>query len=61
VLTLTRELGVNRAGVDVILRMRRRLELLQEEMEEMMQYLEEDMRHRFEIKIRRTFFEEEEE
>lgn len=58
ILSLTKELGVNRAGVDIILRMRRRLELLQSEMEEMMDYLESDVRRRFERRFRRLFKEE---
>ena len=59
ILSLTRELGVNKAGVDIILRMRHRLEALHKEMEEMMQFLEEDMRHDFEKRIKKAFFEEE--
>ena len=61
VIGLTREMGVNRAGVEVILRMRRRLDLLQDEVEEMLHALDEDMRHEFHERIRRIFFEEEEE
>lgn len=53
IVRLTRELGVNRSGVDIILRMRHRLECLQEEMEEMMRYLEADIRDRFEKRLRR--------
>ena len=59
VLNLTRELGVNRAGVDIILRMRHRLEALQQEVEEMMDFLEDATRRDFEKKIRRLFLEEE--
>src|SRR5512134_2631570 len=44
VLQLTRELGVNRAGVDIILRMRHRMEVLQQEMEEMMGFLDDEIR-----------------
>ncbi len=58
ILNLTKELGVNRAGVDIILRMRRRLELMQREMEEMMEYLDSDVRRRFERRLRRLFGEE---
>jgi len=58
ILNLTKELGVNRAGVDIILRMRRRLELLQREMEDMMDHLESDVRRRFERRLRRLFEEE---
>lgn len=59
ILRLTRTLGVNRAGVDIILRMRRRLENLQAEVEEMMQLLDTSHRHDFERKIRKIFLEEE--
>jgi MerR family transcriptional regulator/heat shock protein HspR len=58
ILRLTRELGVNRAGVDIILRMRHRLEVLHHEMDEMMQFLEDDLRNDFRRKLRRLFFEE---
>ena len=52
ILNLTKELGVNRAGVDIILRMRRRYEALQGEMEQMMDYLESDIRKEFRKRIR---------
>ena len=55
VLELTRNLGVNRAGVDIILRMRHRLESLQGEMERMMDYLESDTRKSFQQKIEKIF------
>jgi len=42
VLRLTRELGVNLAGVEVILSMRERLEKLQEEMEQSMEKMREE-------------------
>ena len=58
IVELTRGMGVNRAGVDIILRMRQRLECLQTEIEEMMQFLEEGRRHGFEEKIRKIFIEE---
>lgn len=58
ILNLTKELGVNRAGVDIILRMRRRFEALQREMEEMMEYLESDIRKEFRKRIREVFREE---
>jgi len=60
ILSLTRELGVNRAGVDIILRMRHRLEALHREVEDMMLALDENMKHDFEDRIRKVFFEEEE-
>jgi MerR family transcriptional regulator/heat shock protein HspR len=58
ILQLTRELGVNRAGVDIILRLRRRMEILQHEMEEMMDLLEDEMRSDFKERIRKAFKEE---
>ena len=59
ILKLTKGLGVNRAGVDIILRMRYRLEILHREMEEMMDYLERDIKKEFEKRIRDAFEEEE--
>lgn len=58
ILSLTKELGVNRAGVDIILRMRRRLEMMQKELEEIMGYLESDVRKNFEKRLKRLFEEE---
>ncbi len=58
ILQLTRELGVNRAGVDIILRMKHRMEVLQQEMDEMMEHLESDMRRQFREKLRQAFQEE---
>lgn len=59
ILRLSKDLGVNRVGVDIILRMRHRLQCLQTEVQEMMQLLDEDIRQDFEEKIRRIFKEEE--
>lgn len=39
ILTLTRELGVNLAGVEVILNMREKMEKLQEQVEEMIAFV----------------------
>jgi MerR family transcriptional regulator/heat shock protein HspR len=58
ILQLTRELGVNKAGVDIILRMRHRMEVMRQEMEEMMGHLEEEMRRDFESRLRRALREE---
>ncbi len=58
ILQLTRELGVNRAGVDIILRMRHRLEVLQQEMEGMMNHLDEEIRKDFRDKLRKALREE---
>ncbi len=59
ILGLTKELGVNKAGVDIILRMRRRLDIMHKEMDEMMEYLEKDIKREFEKRIREIFEEEE--
>lgn len=59
ILNLSRNMGVNRAGVDIILRMRRRLDSLQREVEEMMKHLQGDTRLTFEEQIRRIFQQEE--
>jgi MerR family transcriptional regulator/heat shock protein HspR len=58
ILRLTRELGVNRSGVDIILRLRHRLELLQKEMEEMLSFLEDDIRRDFFKKYKKIFSED---
>jgi len=58
ILRLTREFGVNKAGVEVILRLRQRLETMQREMEEMMNFLEEDIRRNFAERLRKIFSEE---
>ena len=59
ILNLTKDLGVNRAGVDIILRMRRKFEAMQKEMDEMMDHLEKDMREEFRERIKGIFEEEE--
>lgn len=53
IIELTRDLGVNKAGVDIILRMRRKMIALQREMESMIGCLEGDTRREFELRIRR--------
>ena len=58
ILDLTRNLGVNRAGVDIILRMRARLESLQGEVEQMLKQMEGTMREEFQEKIRSIFEED---
>jgi MerR family transcriptional regulator, heat shock protein HspR len=45
ILNLTREMGVNLAGVDVILTMRERMQKLQEEAERMVSEMQEEFRH----------------
>ena len=46
ILSLTRDLGVNLAGVEVILNMRQRMEEMQEEMAEFIKYVEDQIAHR---------------
>jgi len=58
ILRMTRELGVNRSGVEIILRLRHRIEGFQREMEEMMHFLEEDIRKDFIKRFRRIFSED---
>ena len=43
ILTLTRELGVNLAGVEVILNMREKMEQLQKQVEEMIEFVREQL------------------
>ena len=43
ILTLTRELGVNLAGVEVILNMREKMERLQKQMEEIIAFVQEQV------------------
>jgi len=58
ILQLTKEMGVNRAGVDIILRMRHRMEVMQNEMEEMMRLFEDDIRSDFRERLRKAFRED---
>src|ERR671924_1459298 len=46
ILNLTRDLGVNLAGVEVILNMRQRLEEMQREMQEFIEYVEKEFTSR---------------
>ena len=57
IVRLTRELGVNKAGVEVILRLMQRLEGMQKEMEEMMSFLEENTRRYFAERLKKIFSE----
>ena len=43
ILTLTRDLGVNLAGVEIILNMRRKIELMQSEVNEFMDFVKKEM------------------
>ena len=58
VIELTKDLGVNKAGVDIILRMRSRMEAMQREIGEMMGRFDDDVREEFERRIRALFSEE---
>jgi MerR family transcriptional regulator/heat shock protein HspR len=58
VIKLTKELGVNKAGVDIVLRMRKRLKALYSEITEMMQFLDDDVREDFERRIQNILSEE---
>jgi MerR family transcriptional regulator/heat shock protein HspR len=46
ILNLTRDLGVNLAGVEVILNMRQRLEEMQREMQKFIEYVEHELANR---------------
>ena len=46
ILSLTRDLGVNLAGVEIILNMRRRMEEMQREMQAFVKYVEKEIMNR---------------
>jgi len=46
ILNLTRDLGVNLAGVEVVLNMRRRMEEMQAELKEFVEYIEQEIAQR---------------
>jgi len=58
ILQLTREMGVNRAGVDIILRLRQRMDVLQHEMDSMMDLMEEDIQKEFRERVKKALEEE---
>lgn len=58
ILRLTRELGVNRSGVEIILRLRHKIEVLQRELEEAMNFLEDDIRRDFFERFKKIFSED---
>ena len=58
ILRLTRELGVNRSGVEIILRLRHKLEAFQQEMEEMMSVLDDDVKRDLVERFKKIFHEE---
>ena len=60
ILQLTRDMGVNKAGVEIILRMRRRMEVFQREMDNVMDQLEGEMRRQLRDRLRKALREEEE-
>jgi len=55
ILQLTREMGVNKAGVEIILRMKERIENLHQEMEGMVHDLEDEIRIEFEKRLKDIF------
>lgn len=57
VIKLTKDLGVNRAGVDIILRMRERMQLMEEALQETFRYVDDDIKKQIEKKLKK-FFEE---
>ena len=58
VIELTREMGVNKAGVDIILRMRSRMEAMHREFRDMMGLVDEEIRREFERRMKTMFSEE---
>jgi len=58
ILRLTRELGVNRSGVEIILRLRNKLEAFQQEMEDMMSVLDDDVKRDFVERFKKIFHED---
>jgi MerR family transcriptional regulator/heat shock protein HspR len=46
ILSLTRDLGINLAGVEVVLNMRRRMEEMQKELQEFVAYIEREIANR---------------
>ena len=54
ILHLTRELGVNLAGVEVVLEMRRKLERLQAELDEAVEFIRREVRREIERQRSRT-------
>ena len=60
ILRLTKDLGVNRAGVDIILRLRGKIERLGQEMELMMPLLESDIQDELRLRLRAVLGQEEE-
>lgn len=59
ILQLTRDMGVNKAGVDIILRMRQRMEVLQREMDDLISNLEGEVGRQFRDRLKKALHEEE--
>lgn len=55
VIKLTKDLGVNRAGVDIILRMRERMQLMEEALQETFRYVDDDIKEQIEKKLKKFF------
>lgn len=55
IVDLTRKLGVNKAGLEIIMDMRGRLTAMRNEMEGVMDYLEEDIRRHFQGRLQSIF------
>jgi MerR family transcriptional regulator/heat shock protein HspR len=60
ILTLTRELGVNLAGVEIILRMKEQMEEMQKQIEQLLEFIEKQLQNlpqeeRSLVKVPRTF------
>lgn len=55
IIKLTKEMGVNKAGVDIILRMRERMSALHEEMSEMLRLLDGELQREFERRLMKIF------
>lgn len=58
VVKLTKEMGVNKAGVDIILRMKKRMQAMHNETREVMRFLEDDIRLEFEKRLQQILNEE---
>ncbi|MEO5355858.1 MAG: MerR family transcriptional regulator [Nitrospirae bacterium YQR-1] len=54
ILNLTKNMGVNKAGLEIILQMRRRFQALQNEMEQFMVCLEDDSRKDLQERLKRV-------
>ncbi|MBF0539252.1 MAG: MerR family transcriptional regulator [Nitrospirae bacterium] len=55
IIQLTRELGVNKAGVEIILRMRDMIDALNNQLEDVLPYLEEETREDVRLRLMRIF------